>query len=218
MGQIRQRQPVKLMASLLTGRLDLLPAVEQSLEQRLGPIDHRSPLLPFDATSYYADEFGPALQRVIVTFERLGDAASLAGVKRLTNELEQRWAADGKRQVNIDPGYIALGKFVLATTKDQSHRIDIGQGIFAEVTLRYRHGTFEPWEWTYPDYGSAQYIALFNQLRRAYQLQLKSVTAVEALRDLSEGDARLALHAAVPAVRRARPRLAQVGRGRLRVR
>jgi hypothetical protein len=179
MGEIRSHQPVKLMASLLTGQLNLLPAVEQALEQHLGPIDYRSPLLPFDTTSYYADEFGPCLQRVIVTFERLCAAASLAGAKRLTNELEQRWAPDGRRQVNIDPGYIALGKFVLATTKDQSHRIDVGQGIFAEVTLRYRHGTFETWEWTYPDYRSAPYIALFNQLRRAYQLQLKAATSVE---------------------------------------
>jgi hypothetical protein len=96
-------------------------------------------------------------------------------VKCLTNALEQQWTSDGRRQVNIDPGYIALGKFVLATTKDQSHRIDVGQGIFAEVTLRYRHGTFEPWEWTYPDYASAPHIALLNQLRRAYQLQLKVV-------------------------------------------
>jgi hypothetical protein len=179
MGHIRPHQPVKLIASLLTHQLDLLPAVEQALEQHLGPIDYRSALLPFDMTSYYADEFGPSLQRVIVTFERLCNADSLAGVKRLTNELEQDWAPEGRRQVNIDPGYIALGKFILATTKDQSHRIDIGQGIFAEVTLRYRHGTFERWEWTYPDYSSAPYIALFNQLRHAYQLQLKSVIDVE---------------------------------------
>jgi hypothetical protein len=173
MGQIRKHQPVKLMASLLTGCMDLLPAVEAALEQCVGPIDYHSPLLPFDTTSYYESEFGPNLQREIVTFERLCDGACLAGVKCQTNELEQRWAIDGRRRVNIDPGYIALGKFVLATTKDQSHRIDIGQGIFAEVTLRYRHGTFEPWEWTYPDYGSAPYIALFNQLRRAYQAQLR---------------------------------------------
>jgi hypothetical protein len=174
MGRIRQHQPVKLMASLLTRRLDLLPAVEQALGQELGPIDYRSPLLRFDTTSYYEEEFGPDLQRIIVTFGRLCDASALAGVKCLTNELEARWAADGRRRINIDPGYIALGKFVLATTKDQAHRIDIGRGIFAEVTLRYRHGSFEPWEWTYPDYASAPYIALFNQLRRAYQLQLKA--------------------------------------------
>jgi hypothetical protein len=130
-GLIRQHQQVKLMASLLTGHLELLPEVEQALEQDLGPIDRRSPLLPFDTTSYYESEFGPGLQREVVTFARLWDAASLAEVKCRTNALEQRWMLDGRRQVNIDPGYIALGKFVLATTKDQSHRIDIGQGIFA---------------------------------------------------------------------------------------
>jgi hypothetical protein len=75
--------------------------------------------------------------------------------------------------VNIDPGYIALGKFVLATTKDRDHRIYVGQGIFAEVTLSYRTGSFAAREWTYPDYASSQYIELLNELRHAYRLQLK---------------------------------------------
>ena len=69
---------------------------------------------------------------------------------------------------------------MLATTKDQSHRLYIGRGIFAEVTLRYRNKSFEPWEWTYPDYGSETYIALFNELRRRYQRQLKQHQEADA--------------------------------------
>ena len=176
MGEVRLREPVKLVASLLTGHPELLPDVKRALEEELGEIDYASPPLPFSETAYYEEEFGPGLQREIIAFRTLRDAADLAAIKRLTNELEQRWAVGGKRQVNIDPGYIALGKFVLATTKDQSHRIYIGQGIFAEVTLRYRHGTFGPWEWTYPDYGSPLYVALLNELRRAYHAQLRQET------------------------------------------
>jgi hypothetical protein len=173
MGLIRQREPVKLVASLLSCHLDLLPEVRKALGLAVGKIDYVSPLLPFNQTSYYEREMGSCLQREIVTFEALRDAGDLSTVKRLTNELEPRWAEGGRRRVNIDPGYITLGKFVLATTKDQSHRIYIGQGIFAEVTLRYRNKSFEPWEWTYPDYGSGPYITLLNELRRQYQQQLK---------------------------------------------
>lgn len=173
MGQVRQRQPVKLVASLLTGRPELLPEVRRALERELGDIDYISSLLPFNDTNYYEAEFGPGLQREIVTFKSLRDMADLAAVKNLTNALEMRWSQAGKRQVNIDPGYIALGKFVLATTKDQAHRIYIGLGIFAEVTLRYRKRSFEPWEWTYPDYASRPYITLLNELRQKYREQLK---------------------------------------------
>lgn len=173
MGEVRERQSVKFMTSLLTGNLAQLPDVKQALELEIGAIDFVSPVLPFSATDYYEEEFGPNLQREIVTFAELRDMAALAAVKRLTNELETRWAIGGNRKVNIDPGYIALGKFVLATTKDRDHRIYIGQGIFAEVTLRYRAGSFEAREWTYPDYASPQYIELLNELRHEYRLQLK---------------------------------------------
>ncbi len=174
MGEVRARRPVKYMASLLTGDPTLLPEVKTVLVEELGALDFVSPALPFNDTTYYEDEFGPNLQREIITFKELRDMADLGAVKVLTNELEQRWAVAGSRKVNIDPGYIALGKFVLATTKDQSHRLYIGKGIFAEVTLRYRKKSFAVWEWTYPDYATPQYIALFNQLRQAYRMQLKA--------------------------------------------
>lgn len=173
MGHIRLRQPVKFVASLLTGKLELLSEVRMALEQELGEIDYASPLLLFNDTNYYEAEFGVELQRQLVAFRTLRDMAELATIKNRTNELEMWWAEGGRRQVNIDPGYLALGKFVLATTKDQAHRIYIGQGIFAEVTLRYRKHSFEAWEWTYPDYANPRHIAVLNELRQAYREQLK---------------------------------------------
>ena len=60
---------------------------------------------------------------------------------------DQRWeeeyaAAAGHaepRPLNLDPGYLTLGKLVLASTKDFAHRIYLGRGIYAEMTLFYRH-------------------------------------------------------------------------------
>ena len=173
MGTARQPQPVKLVASLLTGELALLTQVKEALARFLGPIDFESELLPFDHTDYYEPEFGPCLQRQILSFAQLVPPDRLAAIKRTTNELEQTWAVQGQRRVNLDPGYVSLSKLVLATTKDYSHRVYLGQGIYAEVTLHYRRGAFQGWEWTYPDYASARYREIFGQIRGIYVAQLR---------------------------------------------
>jgi len=173
MGTAREPQPVKLIASLLTGEPDLLPRVREALAAAWGPIDLESDLLPFDHTDYYAGELGPNLQRQIVAFEQLIPPAELPAAKLLANELEQSLSAGGRRRVNVDPGYVALGKLVLATTKDHAHRLYLGQGVYGEVTLAYQQGRFRPWPWTYPDYGSEAYCALFARIRDRYKAQLR---------------------------------------------
>src|SRR5437899_9932068 len=109
-----------------------------------------------------------------ICYDLLSSVSSLAAVKHMTNRLEARWSTpQGQRRVNIDPGYLDLAKVVLASTKDHSHRLYIGDGIFAEVTLRYRQHTFQPWEWTYPDYRVPTTLAFFQQLRERYKAQLR---------------------------------------------
>jgi hypothetical protein len=68
--------------------------------------------------------------------------------------------------VNLDPGYITLGKVVLASTKNNQHRLYLGRGIFGEVTLRYRKKRYEPWEWTFADYKTETAVSFFIQLRK----------------------------------------------------
>jgi len=173
MGQIKEPKPVKLISSLFTAELELLEAACNRLSEIFGPIDYESDLLPFDHTRYYAAEFGEGLMRRIIAFAELIDPGRLAEIKRLTNNLEMVWAREGKRRINLDPGYVSLAKLVLATTKNHGHRVYLGQGIYAEVTLRYRDKTFRPWEWTYPDYASPPYIAIFNHIRELYLTQLR---------------------------------------------
>jgi hypothetical protein len=173
MGTACDPQPVKLIASLLSGKPGLLAEVKARVAQAFGPIDFESELLPFDHTDYYTPEFGPGLQRQIVAFARLVDPGELPAIKCQTNELEWSLAEVGKRRVNIDPGYVSLGKMVLASTKDHAHRLYLGQGIYGEGTLVYQRGRFRPWPWTYPDYGSEGYCALFNGIRERYKAQLR---------------------------------------------
>jgi hypothetical protein len=70
---------------------------------------------------------------------------------------------------------VTLDKLVLATTKDYSHRIYLRDGIYAEVTLYFRKGRFHPFEWTYPDYCTREYIEVFYKIRQIYHSQLKTL-------------------------------------------
>jgi len=173
MGTARESAPVKLIASLLSGEPGLLIKAKDRLVEVYGPIDFESELLPFDHSDYYAPEFGPDLQRVIVTFERLVGPGDLPAIKRRTNELEWSLSAEEKRRVNIDPGYVSLGKMVLASTKDHAHRLYLAQGVYAEGTLTYQRGRFRPWPWTYPDYASERYCTMFDEIRQRYKAQLR---------------------------------------------
>jgi len=177
MGKAKEPQPVKLIASVFTGEKTLLAEARDALANRFGHIDYQSDLLPFDHTRYYAREFGEGLVRQILAFAELIPPQRLAEIKRITNELEMNWTVGQQRHVNLDPGYVSLSKMVLTTTKDYSHRIYLGQGIYAEVTLHYRHGAFHPWEWTYPDYASPRYLEIFDQIRQIYVAQLHTYSA-----------------------------------------
>jgi hypothetical protein len=92
--------------------------------------------------------------------------------------LEQELARSGtfpeSRPLNLDPGLLELGKFLLATTKDQAHRIYLGEGIHAEVTLRYQAGAFEPWPWTYADYREPAVLAFMKEARDYYRQRLRA--------------------------------------------
>jgi hypothetical protein len=173
MGMAKEHRPVKLFVGMFTQREELFDTARTELSSTYGPMDHISPVWPFDFTTYYADEFGENLLRQFISFSELIDAARLPEIKLSTNDLEQGFTVQGKRQMNLDPGYIDLSKLVLATTKNHQHRLYLGQGIFAEVTLRFTRKSFQPWEWTYPDYRTDHYVEFFNQVRQTYLEQLQ---------------------------------------------
>ena len=169
MGQIRQVEPVKLFVGMLSAYPGALADAEAALVERLGPVDVRSDIFAHEFTEYYRDEMGQPLVRLFVSFERLIAPDQVVAVKRLTNEIENRIAGEGQwpvlRPMNLDPGYIAPSKLVLASTKDYSHRIHLQEGIYAEVTLLFVRGDWKELEWTYPDYRTPAYHKFFTQVR-----------------------------------------------------
>ncbi len=164
---------VKLISSIFSSGKQLIDRLIIELENIYGPTDWISPLLLFDRTRYYAKEMGWPLHRRFISFRNLIRPESIVDVKRNTNELEREYLQDGKRLVNIDPGYVCLERLILVTGKNYTHRIYLSGGIYADLTLVYKGGRFRPLEWTYRDYADPPVIDFFNQVRENYKKQLR---------------------------------------------
>ena len=178
MGAIRNFVPVKLFVGVLVSDAKLIPDVEARLVLLYGPADHRSGIIQFNFTSYYEPEMGNAIDRVFFSFERLIEADRLPEIKRQTNVIELEMAPLSKtvrRPVNLDPGYLEQAKVILASTKNFYHRIHLGNGIFAEVTMHFQNGAWHFFPWTYPDYQSQDYREFFLKVRQIYRSQLRTM-------------------------------------------
>jgi hypothetical protein len=90
--------------------------------------------------------------------------------------MEQARSAGGRRTANIDPGYLLLERLVLATGKNYSHRIYIGRGIYADLTLIYRDGAYRALPWTYPDYAGEPLRRFLTAVRRKYAFDIRGET------------------------------------------
>jgi hypothetical protein len=165
----------KLVIGILTSRPAEQVGVLSDLAARFGEMDYQSAPVPFTFTDYYGEEMGPEIHRLFVSFGTLVDPAELAGIKLAANVIEDHYRESGRRMVNLDPGLLCLSRFVLATTKESSHRVPLHSGIYAEVTLMFERGSFRSVEWTYPDYRSGPTIGCLNAIRGLYRAQRKGM-------------------------------------------
>ena len=165
---------VKFFCGFIYSNEDSYFKAYKILERKFGKIDFASECFNFSFTNYYEEEMGRPLYRRFVSFEALRDPAKFAAIKLFCIKAEKKLVREGKRTINIDPGYINEGKLVLTTTKDYSHRIYVGHGIFEEVTLHYKDTNFQDFPTTYPDYKTPEYKKIFVLIREKYRQQLKS--------------------------------------------
>lgn len=172
MGKITRKEKVKLFCGLIGRTEKTISQSINELKKKLGPVDIMSEAIPFSFTDYYKTEMGENLLRQWIGFEKLIPPEKLSEIKALSNKLEDGFTSGLKRMVNIDPGYLTLANVLLASTKDFSHRIYIGGGIYAEITLIYRHKEFTFLDWTYPDYKSVTALSFFEKLRNKYKAQI----------------------------------------------
>jgi len=159
----------------------LFSQYREELIKRFGEVDIESSVQPFDFTDYYEKEFGKNLVQKLFSFCTLIRQDELTEIKIITNSIENNFKNENiknnithhKRKINIDPGYITLDKYILASTKNGPSRIYLNQGIYAEITLRFINKSFVTCEYTYPNYKTDECINYLNSVRKKYKLQLR---------------------------------------------
>lgn len=175
MGRIKEPKPVKVFCAVMFAHQDTFYSGLRKLESFFGKVDIKSDVFPFDFTEYYREEMGENLKKVFVSFEKIMSPENCLEWKLFTNEIEKQHSLNpqkSSRTINLDPGYLDLSKVVLLTTKDYSHRIYLGNGIYAEITFLWKHGKFEHMLWTYPDYKTDIATKFFEKTRETLKKQL----------------------------------------------
>jgi hypothetical protein len=171
-GTPREPLMVKPIAGILAASISLLVEAREALAGQHGSVELASDPVEWMVSRYYCGEMGNEIWRQYVALAELISPGALVDWKLATNETEGRWRTERGRSVNLDPGYVGLDKLVLASTKDAAHRVYLGRGIYAEATLRFSHGSFTSWPYSYQDYASPAAIGFFNRVRERYRVQL----------------------------------------------
>lgn len=175
MGEITSFTPEKLIIAILISKSEMLDKLINILTDNFGPLDFKSELLEFNYTDYYNMEMGNKIERLFLSFQNLIDPESLPDIKILTNKIENSFLVDNQRKVNLDPGMLSVKRFILATSKDNGHRIPMQKGIYGEVTLLFISKNFKALPWTYIDYKSEEYSKILKIIRIIYKNNLKEL-------------------------------------------
>ncbi|MCS6958244.1 MAG: DUF4416 family protein [Aquificaceae bacterium] len=121
---------------------------------------------------YYSREMGEGLHKVFLSLKGLIRREDLVKFKLWTVEKERLYSCEGKRRLNIDPGYVDESHLVLASSKRRGGRLYLGMGVFGEMEYLYVYGGFRPLYWTYTDYRNRQVRDFFERVRDRFLEQL----------------------------------------------
>ena len=187
-------KPAKLFIGMLSQEVSLFNELKVQLKELFGTIDLESPVWEWNHTDYYLKEMGAGLRRQFIFFQNLINPGVISEIKLKTNELERQYIYEnplphpfyknpsippltkggkggfkGGRKINLDPGYLDSARIILVSSKDFSHRIYLGKGIYGEVTLIYSGNNYQVLPYTYPDFRTQKYMDIFKKAREMYK-------------------------------------------------
>ena len=90
------------------------------------------------------------------------------GLAILVFRVADRWIL-----VNLDPGYLDLGKLVLASCKEAPDKLYLGEGVWGHTCLRYRFGAFSAPDHSFPDFQDGRFNSFFTEARGLYKSMLQ---------------------------------------------
>ena len=170
MGAVLDFEYEKLIIGVIYHDKDVLEKTLNILVEEFGEIEDVCEEFSFskEFSSYYDGELGGEGLRRIYSFKELINPERQAQIKTRTNQIETEFSIDGKRLINLDPGFISHGRLLLATTKKTGFRIPLSDGIYTELTLFFARGKWQKLPWTYRDYQTKRVQDFLTVVRRKY--------------------------------------------------
>lgn len=170
MGAVYEFEKEKLIIGVIYHEKEILDRAMEILTAEFGEVEAMSEEFSFSGefSTYYDGEIGGEGFRRIYSFKETVDPSRQADIKLRTNEIEAEFSIDGKRRINLDPGFINHGRLLLATTKETGFRIPLKDGIYTELTLFWARGGWQKLPWTYRDYQSERVQKFITEVRRTY--------------------------------------------------
>ena len=177
MGQVYEFEKEKLIVGVIYNDEEIYEKALAMLKEAFGEVDGESERFSFskEFSDYYDEELGGEGKRVIFSFRDTVDPSRQAEIKIATNEMERVLSEDGKRRINLDPGFINPGRLMLATTKKTGFRIPLEKGIYTELTLFWAKGEWHKFPWSYRDYQSERVQKFLTETRKRYLNERKAL-------------------------------------------
>ncbi len=126
--------------------------VKDILKKIYGDISLEGGEYDFNFTDYYLDEFGANLKKRFVLFEDLIETKLISQIKIDLIKLESSMSEQGKRIINIDPGYITENEVIVPSTKPLPHRTPLEHELFADKQLEFKDSEVITFRHTFADY------------------------------------------------------------------
>ncbi len=178
MGAIYDFEKEKLIIGVIYHDKEILERALGILVDEFGEFDLVSEEFSFSGefSTYYDEEIGGEGLRRIYSFKETVAPDRQADIKIRTNEIEAMLSEDGKRKINLDPGFINHGRLMLATTKATGFRIPLKDGIYTELTLFYARGSWQKFPWSYRDYQSERVQKFLSEAREIYLAKRREIS------------------------------------------
>ncbi len=174
MAEIAPYQPVLLFVGILFREEEVVNEAFRIMDEEFPPFDLKSETIPFGYSNYYDTEMGSGIKRCWVASGELRDPSKLAKWKLFTDGIERRLSIDGRRQINLDPGFVGLSKVVLASLKDHPQRVPLESGVYAEFELIFNNNKWDDLPWTYRDYADKPAKNFLTEVRSQLYHRLKN--------------------------------------------
>lgn len=143
-----------LFFALMYKDIEILNKVINDLKNNFGSIISKCSEYNFTFTEYYEKEFGSNLKKIIVIFDKKIIEKDLIEIKNKIAEIEKKYSVEGKRKINIDPGYFNDKEVILASYKGKVFKKDLGEGIFIHKVLEFDNGKVKDFFHTFLDFKS----------------------------------------------------------------